>query len=151
MIIYIGADHRGFQLNGKLVEMLKDGGYEMMDVGAAALDANDDFPRYAAAVAQKVSLAPDQARGIMICGSGFGMDIVANKFKNVRSALAMSPDHIYQARHDDNVNILALAANFVDEDAAIKIVKVFLSTPFAADERYARRVGEISEIESHQQ
>ena len=148
MIIYIGADHRGFALKGKLIEVLKAGGWEVVDVGAKELDPGDDFPDYASLVAAKVSETPDHVHGIVICGSGFGVDIVANKFKGVRSALSTSPDQAYQGRHDSDANVLALPASFVDEETAVKIMKVFLSTPFGTDERCARRLGKIKAIES---
>jgi ribose 5-phosphate isomerase B len=76
------------------------------------------------------------------------MDIAANKVKGVRAALAMSPDHIYQGRHDDDVNVLALAADFITPEDAVKMVKVFLTTPFAKEARYARRLEKIAEIEN---
>lgn len=148
MTIYIGADHRGFNLKERLTQMLRDEAYDVVDVGAASLMPDDDYPDYAGAVAKKVSDAPLDARGIVLCGSGFGVDIVANKFPGVRAALAMSPDHAYQGRHDDDVNVLALAADFVDETMAMKTVKVFLTTPFGKEEKYARRVAKIGDIEA---
>jgi len=125
----------------------------MIDVGATALNPSDDYPDFARAVAEKVSAAvgagtPDAARGIVICGSGFGVDIVANKFKGVRSALAMSADHIRAGRHDDGVNVLSIAADFIKPEAALAIVRTFLDTPFeTTEERYTRRLKKISEIE----
>ncbi len=92
---------------------------------------------------------PVNRRGVVICGSGFGVDIAANKVRGIRAALAMSADHIYQGRHDDDVNVLALAADFVTEEDAEKIMKVFIATPAAKDERYLRREEEIREIEAH--
>lgn len=147
MIIYLGADHRGFRLKEHLKEAFKNDAYDVVDLGAPSLLAGDDYPDYAAAVAEKVAASPFDARGIVICGSGFGADIVANKFDGVRAALAMSPDHVYQGRHDDDVNVLALAADFVDDATAVNIVKVFLTTPFAKEEQYARRLGKIAAIE----
>jgi len=148
MIIYIGADHRGFKLKEHLKKFLFDKGYEVADVGAATLIPDDDFPDYAKAVAEKVGTDPESGRGILICGSGFGMDIAANKIPGIRSALTASPDHAYQARHDDDVNVLSLAADFVDEADAEKIVQVFISTPFAREERYARRLGKVQGMEN---
>ncbi|MDP2598955.1 MAG: RpiB/LacA/LacB family sugar-phosphate isomerase [Candidatus Liptonbacteria bacterium] len=148
MIIYIGADHRGFKLKEFLKKFLFDKGYEVVDVGASVEVVDDDYPDYAGQVAQKVSGDPTAGKGILICGSGFGVDIVANKFKGVRSALPMSPDHAYQARHDDDVNVLSLSADFIPEEAeAAKIVQVFLSTPFAKEAKYSRRLTKISAIE----
>ena len=133
MTIYIGADHRGFNLKEHLKVVLKNEGYDVVDVGAMAYDKDDDFPDFARLVAGKVSSAPETDRGILICGSGFGMDIAANRYKNVRAALPMSADHTYQARHDNNANVLSIAANFIDEGTADQIVKVFLATPFARE------------------
>jgi ribose 5-phosphate isomerase B len=88
------------------------------------------------------------ARGIVICGSGFGADIVANKFKGVRAALAMSPEHIRIGRHDDDVNVLSLAADFIKPEEALEIAHTFLATSFESGEaRYVRRLNEIAEIE----
>lgn len=147
MTIYIGADHRGFTLKERLKQILKGEGYDVVDVGAAQLTPDDDYTDYASLVAKQVAAAPDTARGVVICGSGFGVDIVANKFDGVRAGLAISPDHAYQGRHDDDANVLALAADFVDELAAIKILTTFLTTPFAKEEKYARRLAKIAKIE----
>jgi ribose 5-phosphate isomerase B len=149
MIIYIGADHRGFALKEQLKPILKGDGYEIVDVGAARLTPDDDYPDYAKSVAERVSEAPSVTRGILICGSGSGADIVANKFLNVRSVLGISPDHVYQVRHDDDANVLSIASDFIDPDAVLKMVKIFLSTPLAGDERYVRRLQKIAVIEAN--
>ncbi len=155
MTIYIGADHRGFFLKQTIKDALAKDGYKLTDVGAAALDLADDYPDFAAAVGEKMAAAVASgdatARGIVICGSGFGADIVANKFKGVRSALAMSPEHIRVGRHDDDVNVLAIAADFIKPDDALAIARAFLSSPFEnTEERYLRRLNKISEIEDKQ-
>lgn len=153
MTIYLGADHRGFALKEKLKKMLVDEGYDVIDCGATSLEPGDDFPDFAKAVAEAVGKNPESAsnedgdRGILICGSGFGVDIAANKFPGIRAGLPMSPDHAYVARHDDDVNVLALAADFTDEAMAQKIVKTFFSTPFAKEERYNRRLEKIAKFE----
>lgn len=149
MIIYLGADHRGFAVKEQLKEALKNEGYEVMDVGAAALTPDDDYADYAQPAAAKVSEAPSSARAILLCGSGVGMDVVANKFNGVRSVLAMSPDHAYAARHDDDANVLSIAVDFVPADIIMKIVTVFLTTPFGKDERYERRLQKIAVIEGN--
>jgi len=148
MLIYLGADHRGFNLKERIKSSLHDQGYEYFDAGNAKYDEHDDYPDFAAKVAGKVSIEPERDRGILICGSGVGMDVVANKYRDVRSAVALSADQVFDARHDDNVNILSLAADFMTEEDAFKIVKVFLETPFAGEERFKRRVEKISEIEN---
>ena len=146
--IYLGADHRGFALKERIKKILVDEAYAVEDLGAAEMTPDDDYPDYARAVAEKVAGSPLDRRGIVICGSGFGVDIVANKFAGVRAALAMSPDHVYQGRHDDDVNVLAFAADFVDPDNALKITHLFLSTPFDdKDARFERRIAKIADIE----
>jgi RpiB/LacA/LacB family sugar-phosphate isomerase len=148
MIIYIGADHRGFYLKEVLKSALKDEGYEVMDLGNAESDANDDYPDFAAAVAEKVAGTGSEVRGILICSSGVGVDITANKFDGVRSALAMSVDHIRAARNDDDVNVLSLASDYVKPDDAIAIAHAFLATPFEAESRRVRRLKKIADIET---
>ena len=147
MIIYLGADHRGFKIKEYLKKFLLDKGYQVADLGASQYAEGDDYPDFAAAVARKVAADLGAGRGIVICGSGFGVDIVANKFEGIRSALASSADQVYHARHDDDANVLSLAANFLDETEAAKIVQVFLLTPFSPEPRYQRRLEKISEIE----
>lgn len=147
MVIYLGADHGGFALKEKLKAVLKNDGYDPADMGSATYRDGDDYPDFAIPVARRVSAAPETSRGILICRSGFGMDITANKFPGVRAALPLSADHIYQGRHDDDVNILCIAADFMDETTALNVMKIFLSTPFAREERYARRLGKITNVE----
>lgn len=147
MTIYLGADHRGFNLKEHLKSVLKNEGYDVVDVGAPVYDQNDDYPDYARPVAKHVGEAPEIDRGILICGSGFGMTIAANKYKNVRAALPASPDHAYQARHDSDANVLCLAADFVDEATADQIVKTFLATPMGKEDRYARRIEKLRQSE----
>lgn len=146
MVIYLGSDHRGFKLKESVSEFLKGSGYEVVDFGNSSYDENDDYADFAKLVAQKVSMSPDE-RGILFCGSGAGMDISANKFRKVRSVLAVSPDQVYSARHDDNVNVLSIAANFTKEEDAKKLVSVFIETPFGGEERHQRRLDKITQIE----
>jgi ribose 5-phosphate isomerase B len=148
MTIYTGADHGGFALKEKIKAALRGEGYEVIDMGAEKPIEDDDYPDYASAVARKVQSDPLNARGIVICRSGFGVDIVANKYDGVRAALATSPEHAYQGRHDDDVNVLALAADFIDEAVALKAAKVFLITPFAKEDKYSRRLEKIGKIEA---
>ncbi len=147
MTIYLGADHRGFKLRERIKKQLADGGYDVVDLGNAALDPNDDYPDYAKAVAEKVAEHPGNDRGIVICGSGIGVDIAANKFRGIRCAFAMSVAQIAAARNDDDANMLALAADFLNEAAALLMVAKFLESPFNGDERYERRIKKISSFE----
>jgi ribose 5-phosphate isomerase B len=151
MIIYIGADHLGFYLKQVIKQALTNENNEIIDVGNLQNDENDDYPDFAAAVAKKVAGTDGAVRGIVICGSGIGVDVTANKFAGVRSALAISADQIRAGRRDDDVNVLSLAAGFTDEKTALEIVRVFLGTPFEEEERYVRRLGKIAKIEKDRQ
>lgn len=147
MLIYIGSDHRGFALKEKLKLFLNAKGYSVADLGAAAYSEDDDYPQYAAAVAQRVSEEFETAKGILICGSGVGVDVVANKFRRVRCALCSSPDQAFDAKSDDDANVLALGANYLDDPTAQKIVTTWLQTPFSGEAKHRRRLEQISELE----
>ena len=147
MIIHLGADHGGFALKEFIRELLHQRGYEVADEGSVALDPADDFPVFAGKVAKAVSLDTEGARGILLCRSGAGVDIVANKFPGVRSVLALSPDQVFQSRRDDDVNVLSLAADHIDEEKAKQLVTVFLETPFEKADRRERRLRQITDIE----
>jgi ribose 5-phosphate isomerase B len=145
MLIYIGADHRGFNLKETIKKSLKDEGYEVVDVGNDHYDEKDDYPDFAKLVAQEIS-KDSNSRGILICGSGVGVDIVANKFKGVRSALVSNSDQAYSSRNDDDANVLSLAADFLDEEQIKKILSTWLATPFAGEENFRRRLEKIRQL-----
>lgn len=147
MIIYIGADHRGFNLKEKLKQFLVNKGYTVIDKGNSYYDEADDYPDFAALVAQEVASDPDNRRGILICGSGIGMAIVANKFSQIRAASIFNSDQAFSSRSDVNTNVLSLAADFLEEEEAKKILSVWLQTPFSGEERHKRRIRKISELE----
>ncbi|OGM91120.1 hypothetical protein A2999_01110 [Candidatus Wolfebacteria bacterium RIFCSPLOWO2_01_FULL_38_11] len=149
MLIYIGADHRGFKLKESLEKYLKNQGYEIIDAGNGNLDKGDDYPDFAKLVARAISQDPINRRGILICGSGAGVDIVANKFDGVRSALATNVEQAKMSRSDDDTNILSLAAEFTNEESAKEILNVWLKTPFSGEEKHKRRLEKISEIEEN--
>ena len=121
MKIYIGADHRGFELKKELKKFLIEKGYEVEDAGAFKYDKDDDYPDFAEAVAEKVS-KDDSARGILLCGSGTGMDAAANKVRGVRATLAFSKEITRAARNDDDVNVISLPADFLKSEEAEEIV-----------------------------
>lgn len=148
MLFYIGADHRGFQLKESLKNYLKQAGYEAVDVGNEKYVATDDYPDFAAAAARKVSLDPENSRGILICGSGVGVDVVANKFKNVRSVLALNPDQAAASKNDDNTNLISFAADYTEEEDAKKILAAWMAASFSGEERHARRLKKIEDLES---
>ncbi len=144
-MIYIGADHRGFELKEKLKEFFDELHFEYEDVGANHSDPNDDFPEFAVKVAK--SILDQEDRGIVICGSGVGVDEVANKIPGIRCGLAINKEQIHAARHDDDINVLALAADHVSEEDAKEIVKMFLDTEASGEDRYKRRIQQIEDIE----
>ncbi len=148
MTIFIGADHRGLELKEKLKQFLSNKGYTVFDKGNDHYDETDDYPDFAGLVAQEVAEDPDNRRGILICGSGVGIDVVANKFSRVRSALASNSDQAFSSRNDVDANVLCMAADFLDEEEAKKILSVWLQTSFSKEERHKRRLRKIGEIEA---
>ena len=146
-MLYIGADHRGYKLKEALKIYLRELNYVWEDLGAKELNPNDDYPDYALVVAKKVAENPEENRGILICGSGVGVDIVANKIKGIRSALCFDVKQAQMSRNDDNANILSLSADFISESLAKEIVKIWFETPFPGLERHARRIEKINKIE----
>jgi len=146
-MIYLGADHRGYKLKEALKIYLQESNYVWEDLGAKELNLDDDYPDYALAVAKKVAENPEENRGILICGSGVGVDIVANKIKGIRSALCFDAKQARISRNDDNVNVLSLASDFISEGLAKEIVKIWLETPFSGLEHHARRIEKIKKIE----
>lgn len=158
-MIFIGADHRGFELKEKLKKHLVDEGFEITDLGNDHLDENDDYVKFAEKVARAViekpqslgniqSSAPsDKNFGIILCGSGAGVDMVANKVEGVRSALVFDVLRAIQARQHENANVLSLPADTLDEETAFEITKAFLTTEFSEEERHVRRLEEMKEVE----
>ncbi len=143
-MIYLGADHRGFELKEKIKTWLKSWGYEFEDLGNDHLDSEDDYPDFAIKVAKK--LGKEGNFGILVCETGVGMDITANRFPRVRCGLACSQQQVRIAKRDDNLNCLALPADFLSEDEATGIVHIFLETQFSGGEKYLRRLKKIEKV-----
>lgn len=148
MKIYIGADHRGFELKNKLIGYLPQK-YEVEDLGANEFVDNDDFVEYAIGVAKKTSQNP-QDRGIVICGSGAGVEIASNKVKGVRCSLGQSSQQVQRAREADDINVLAIASDFTDFEKAKELVDTFLSTQYVNSENHQRRINKIKEFEQNE-
>ena len=142
-MLYLGTDHRGFRLKEEIKKFLAEKKYQFEDMGNFSYDKNDDYTDFAKLVAQKVSEKPEERKGILICGSGVGVDIVANKFKGVRSALADDIATAKQSREHDDTNVLSLPADEVNFELAKKIITVWLETPFSSREKYKRRIDKI--------
>jgi ribose 5-phosphate isomerase B len=142
--IYIGADHNGFGLKNNLKEYLKRAEYDVVDEGDERLEPNDDFPVFAAKVAQAVLTSTDpDPRGILICGSGQGMCMAANRFKGIRASLVWDRQSAKESRNDDNANVLCLPAKILNGKDADLIVETWLNTSFANAARFNRRLKEI--------
>ncbi len=146
MTIYFGSDHRGHDLKNSLLGYLREAGYQVLDLGNSDKVPEDDYPDFAAAVARKVA-GEEKARGILVCGSGAGMDIAANKVRGVRATIGFRPDQVFDARNHDDLNVLVLASDFVSGDEAENMVKIFLETPMSPDPRHLRRVQKITALE----
>ena len=147
MKVYLGADHRGFELKEKLCEFLKNEGYALFDLGNTQYEKTDDYPDFAKLVAEEVAANPAEDRGILICGSGVGVCVVANKFKGIIAATLINPEHAAMVRNDENANIACLPADLIDLESAKNIVKVFLQTNFSVEERHHRRFNKIEIID----
>lgn len=143
--IALAADHAGFEEKEKIKKTLDELGLEYDDMGTTSPDSVD-YPDYAKKVAEGVS-SGNYEQGLLVCGSGTGMAIAANKVKGVRAAVAWSPEIASLARQHNDANILALPARFTSEDESASIVKAFFTSDFEGG-RHARRVEKISEIET---
>ena len=146
-MIYLGADHRGYDLKGKIARWLTAREYEFEDMGPFSYDHDDDFTESTFLVAEQVSQSPEKNRGIVLCGSGVGVSIEGNKLPNVRCGLGFAEDQVHASRKDYNINILAMASDNIDEDHALKLIEKFLETPFIETERYLKRIEKISRFE----
>lgn len=148
MKVFVGADHGGLKLKEEVKKWLAEWHFEVEDLGAKDFKSEDDYPDYAWPVAQKVGATP-YTFGILVCRSGQGVCIVANKAKGARAAVAWNEHSAQSARNDDDANILCLPADYLTIDNAKKITNLFLTTPFNAEERYKRRVDKVRNIDAN--
>ncbi len=144
MKIAIGCDHGGYELKEKLVPYLKEQGHEVLDFGTNSTESCD-YPMYGRKVGKAV-VNGECDRGIVICTTGIGISISANRIKGVRAAVCTDPYMAEMTRAHNNANVLALGANIVGEGLAIKILDVFLNTEFSEGERHVRRIGLIDKL-----
>ena len=131
-MVYLGADHAGFELKEEIKKFLLKLGLDVEDKGAMALDLNDDYPDFVRPVAKAVAQDPERNRGIVLGGSGQGEAIVSNRFKGVRAAVYYGGnlDIVKLSRQHNDANVLALGARFLTKDEAIEAVKLWIGTPF---------------------
>lgn len=146
MKIFLGTDHAGFELKEKIKEFIAGLGHEVIDHGAFEFKADDDYPDFIRPVAETVSKDPE-SRGIILGGSGQGEAMVANRYKGIRAAVYYGgpEDTIKLSREHNDANILSLGARFIDKQTALRVVKLWLETPFSKEERHVRRVKKIDE------
>jgi len=142
--IYIGADHAGFRLKEYIRIYLSKTGYSPIDMGNEKYEPGDDYPDYASKVARKVS--ETGGRGIIICDSGVGVCITANKIKNIRAVNPTNTVVARMSREHNNTNILCLGQNYIKPLLAKKIINIWLETEFSQEERHHRRVDKINRI-----
>lgn len=146
MNISIGADHAGFHLKDELRDALRAEGHQVVDYGTNGPESVD-YPDFAAKVAGDVASGA-AARGILVCSSGVGMSIAANKFRGVRAALGVNEDEVSLTRQHNNANVLAIGAKFTEPALAKRLVDTFLSTEFEGG-RHERRVAKLEALEGN--
>ncbi len=146
LLVALGADHWGFPLKADLLSWLQDQGYQVLNLGAHSLDPSDDYPDFAEAVAQVV-VSDEAQRGIVLCGSGVGASIAANKVNGARAGLCHDTYSARQGVEHDDMNILCLGTRVVGMDLAKELIIAFLHARFSGEERHCRRLQKVQAIE----
>ena len=141
--IFLASDHRGVGLKLYLMEMLNAAGYAVVNLGVDDPNTSADYPDVAATLADAMRDDP-QSRGIIICGTGAGVQIAANRYRHIRASRVDRPDQARDDRYHDDINVLALAADDIDIEVAYLCVQAFLESPFDDSERRVRRIEKIS-------
>lgn len=148
-MLYLGSDHRGYELKEELKSRLRIEGIEFEDAGNTEFDPQDDYVDFAKKVANLVNVDPGH-RGVLICGSGVGMDMVANKIHGIRSCLVYDSQRAQQSRAHEDANIMCLPADVLIPEQAVEIIKAFINTEFTNEERHVRRLKKMAAIEKEQ-
>ena len=146
MKIAIGSDHAGFELKKNVKEFLRKNGHECVDFGAEVMDSQDDYPIYGRKVGEAV-VSGECDRGIVICGTGMGMAMAANKVPGIQAATCYNTDMARICRAHNNANVLALGGRIVAKELAAEIVTAWLETPFLGEDRHKRRLEMLRDIE----
>jgi len=147
MTVYLASDHAGFKLKEEVGKYLRDNGFDVEDMGAHSADSVS-WAEYGAKAAAKVSEDPENSKGIIICGSGIGMSMVSNKFKNVRAALCRDEYDAEMSRKHNNANVLNMGERVTDTDTALKIVDKWLHTEFEGG-RHQTRLDHLNKLEQN--
>ncbi len=150
MRIAIGSDHAGFALKGELLKELERLGHEAVDCGAQVYDAQDDYPVFARAVAEAVQ-AGRAERGVVICGSGVGACVMANKLRGVRAAICHDTYSAHQGVEHDDMNVLCLGARIIGTALAGEILRAYTGARFSNEERHVRRLQQVLALEGGEQ
>jgi ribose 5-phosphate isomerase B len=146
MIVALGCDHAGFPLKETVAEAIRAAGHSVLDCGAMSLNPGDDYPDFTAAVARAV-LDTRAERGVVVCGSGVGAAVAANKFRGIRASLCHDTFSARQGVEDDSMNVLALGARIIGPSLAEELVKAFLRATFSNAERHRRRLEKVLAFE----
>lgn len=141
--IYIASDHRGVGVKLYLIEMLTAAGYIVVNLGVDDPNTQVDFPDIAKNLAESME-TDTKSRGILVCGTGAGMEIAANRYRHIRASRCERPEQARDDRFHDDINVLALAADDIDIEMAFLCAQAFLESPFDAIERRIRRIKKIS-------
>ena len=147
MRISVAADHNGYELKNEITEILKRDGHDVIDMGPHDLDPLDDYPDYAKPLAESVS-SGETERGIMVCGSGVGASVAANKVKGVRAAVCHDIYSAHQGVEHDDMNVLCLGSRIVGTEVVRELVSAFISAEYTYEERHARRLSKVIEMEN---
>ncbi len=144
MDIYLAADHRGFALKQTVIQHLGRPPYHTIDCGNTVYDDSDDFVDYVVSLASR--MVDEQSRGIVICGSGCGVSLTANRFPHIRATVGWTVEQVTSDCHDDHVNVLALSADYVSVEQSLELVDCFLSAPWGDDARFLRRLEKLRRV-----
>lgn len=146
MRIVVGSDHAGYELKQRVADYLRELGHATIDVGTNSASTPVDYPDYAEAVG--LAVLEDRAdRGILICGSGVGASIAANKLPGIRAAVCHDTYSAHQGVEHDNMNVLVLGARVIGTELALELVRAFLGASFSGEERHRRRLNKVIELE----
>ena len=148
MRIAIGADHAGYDLKNYLCEKIESMDHSIVDVGAHTLDPDDDYPDFAKAVGKQVS-SQESDRGILVCGSGVGASIAANKIVGIRASICHDIYSAHQGVEHDDMNVLCIGALVVEKNLALELASNFIKAKFSGKERHIRRLNKVFELESN--
>ena len=147
MKVAVACDHGGFPLKARTIEVIESMGHEVLDLGAHDYDPEDDYPDFARYLGD--ALIHDQAqRGVLLCGSGVGACIAANKFKGVRASVCHDVYSAHQGVEHDNMNVLCLGSRIIGPQLAEDLVRAFVSADFSAEPRHHRRLAKVNAIEA---